>query len=100
MCSLYTLFRFLARRWFLFAVVLIMATFAFGIIGLVRLHPENSPLTDLYVVVLLFTLNYSEVAKNVGWELEVARWLGFVVWGFTLGSILLKLFGRRAMVLF
>lgn len=100
MCSLYACFRVLVRNWLLLALLLIASTFLFGMIGFARQQPSNSLLTNAYLVAQMCTLNCGEVTKpDLVWELEVARWLGFVVWGFTLATILLRLFSQRALAL-
>ena len=45
----------------------------------------------------LFALNCADVAQVVGWELNLARWLGFAVGFVTVVGVLVKLFGQRVL---
>lgn len=100
MCRLYAFARFLVQRWLIFAILLIIVTFVLGMIGFAQQDSQRAPQTNAYLTILLFTLNNEKVGGNVGWELEAARWLGAVVWFFTILSILIQLFRQPVLVLF
>lgn len=93
----YILFRRLARHWFLGVVLMVGAAVVLGLYGFTQENPENDFATNAYLVALLFALNCGDAAKPVGWEVNVARWLGFAVWFVTVVSILVRLFGQRVL---
>ncbi len=93
----YCFFRRVARHWFRWVVGLILLTLVLGVDGFARANPDNNFATNAYLTALLFALNCADVAQVVGWELNLARWLGFAVWFVTVVSVLVKLFGQRVL---
>lgn len=81
---------------------LVIATTYFGMTGFASAYADSHHwLTDLYLVGLLFTLNCSNVAEDVpNWQLEVARWLGFLTSMSAVGAVLIRLFAERALQAF
>jgi hypothetical protein len=101
MSRLYAAFRRFSSRWIWLMLGLVTATIYFGMTGFASSMQDQNWMTDLYLVGLLFTLNCSEVAHNVpNWQLEIARWLGFLTSMSAVGAVLVRLFSERALQAF
>ncbi len=96
MSRTYALFRWIAARWLWMVFALIASTVIFGLIGFAKADAGNWS-TKLYLIALLFLLNCGDVAKDVNWQLDIARWLGFVTWFTTIAAVLINLFSHRAL---
>jgi hypothetical protein len=100
MSRLYAAFRRISSRWIWLMLGLVIATVYFGMTGFASAN-DGHWLTDLYLVGLLFTLNCGAVANDVpNWQLEVARWLGFLTSMSAVGAVLVRLFAERALQAF
>ena len=103
MSQVYLWMHAIARRWILLASLLVSMTFVFTFWGWPRqqdLGIGQSPGTIAYQTVKLFTLESDLSDKDCVWQLEVARWLGAVVWSFAVGTVLIGLFKQRALTAF
>ena len=96
MCRMYSLLRLLGRRWILVALILVAVTTLLGLWGLSEERPEFNLDTDFYHVIKMFVLNTSVTDENAGWKLNAARWMGMVVWSFTILTFLIGIFYQRA----
>jgi hypothetical protein len=109
MSNVYMALRWTSRRWILIALLLVTLTMLMGLLGIALMDPKvpiagkNESLnlqTEFYHTLKLFTLDTSLADGNVNGVLEVARWLGALVWSFAILTILIGVFYERAVTTF
>ena len=94
MTTIYKSLRFLSHRWLTLAIVLIAATLGLGITGYAVVRPGASHpiLNDVYHTLRLFLLDCDAADADLNIWLRIARWLGFLVWSFTIFTVLGRVF--------
>ncbi len=92
MSKFYRCFRLLSERWLWGAMSLVFATLATGLYGFAQADPAASWSSICYQTLQLFDLGAPADARFDTPCLDVARWMGALVWSFTILTLLLGLF--------
>lgn len=100
MCFLYRILFAIGQRWIYVALALILTTIVFSFWGHSIEVCQLGWRSIGFQTIKLFLVDGSFTDGDVGWPLEVARWLGVVVWSFTIATFLIGLFKQTALTFF
>ena len=97
--KVYRFLHFVSRFWLWWLAFLVFLTLLFGSIGAGAAGGKLSGLSRLYLACQFFALNGPMLEGEVPGPVEVARWLGFLVWFSAIGAVVVRLFHQRLLTI-